>query len=63
MDHSGGMNIFKTPLQSLAAVFVEAITTYQDLVKKVLNELLFQRSRSQEAVKISAQEFGHEITR
>lgn len=63
MDHSGRMNIFKTALLSSAAVAFEAIITYQDLIKEILNELLFQRSRSQEAVKISAQKFGHEITR
>lgn len=64
VDHSGGMNIFKAPLlSSAAAVGVGAIVTYQDLIEEVLDELLFQRSRGQEAMKISAQEFGHEITR
>jgi hypothetical protein len=35
--------------------------THQDLVKKVLDELLLKRTRSQEAVEISAQELSHEV--
>lgn len=38
------------------------MVTYQDLIEKVLDELLFQRSRGQETMKIGAQELGHEIT-
>lgn len=35
--------------------------TNQDLVQKVLNELLLQGSRGQESVKISAEKLSHKI--
>ena len=38
------------------------LPTYQDLVQKVLDELLLQRSRSQQSVEVSAQELGDEVT-
>ena len=37
------------------------IETDQDLVEKVLNELLFEWSRSQETMKIGTEELGDEI--
>lgn len=35
--------------------------TYQDLIQEILNELLFQWSRREEAVQVGTQEFGYEI--
>ena len=35
--------------------------TYQDLVKKVLDELLLQRSGGKQAVKIGSEELGDEV--
>ena len=37
--------------------------TYQNLVKEVLNKLLLERSRSKQAMEISAEEFGDEVAR
>lgn len=36
--------------------------THENLVKKVLDELLLERARSQEAVEVGTQELGHEVT-
>lgn len=35
---------------------------YQDLVEKVLDELLLERSRCQETVQIGTQELGDKVT-
>lgn len=35
--------------------------TYEDLVEEVLDELLLERARSQEAVEIGSEELGDEI--
>lgn len=35
--------------------------TNQDLVQEVLNELLLERSRSEQAVKVGAEELGDEV--
>lgn len=35
--------------------------THENLVKKVLDELLLERARSQEAVEVGAQELSHEV--
>lgn len=40
---------------------VDVFQTSQDLVKEVLDELLLERSGGKETVKISTEEFGHEI--
>jgi len=37
------------------------VEAYQDLVQKVLNELLLQRPRGKETMKISAEQLSHEI--
>jgi|FreactcultuFSWF8_1027224.scaffolds.fasta_scaffold00132_10 hypothetical protein len=37
--------------------------THQNLVEEVLDELLLERSRGQEAVEIGAQELGDEIAK
>lgn len=37
------------------------LLTYEDLVEEVLDELLLERSRSQEAVEIGSQELSHEV--
>jgi hypothetical protein len=36
-------------------------STHEDLVKKVLDELLLEGPRSQETVEVGAQELGHEV--
>lgn len=37
------------------------MATYQDLIEEVLDELLLQRSRGEEAVKIGSEQFGDEV--
>jgi len=45
-------------------LYVEQLgRTHQDLVEEVLDELLLERSRGQEAVEIGAQELGDEIAK
>jgi hypothetical protein len=38
-----------------------ACETYEDLVEEVLDELLLQRARSQEAVEVGSEELGDEV--
>lgn len=65
MDHTSGVNILQATLSSrqwLCANYqTSPKSTYQNLVKEILNKLLLERSRSQKAVEISSQEFGDEI--
>jgi len=37
------------------------VSAYQNLVEKVLNELLLQRSRSEKAVKVGSKQLGDEV--
>jgi len=37
-------------------------TTYKDLVEEILDELLLERSRSQQSVKISPEKLGHKVS-
>lgn len=39
------------------------IATHQNLIKEVLDKLLFERSRREQAVEISAEEFGDEVAK
>jgi len=38
-----------------------ANSTHENLIKKVLDELLLERPRSQEAVEVGTQELGYEV--
>jgi hypothetical protein len=40
---------------------VRGLGTYQNLVEEVLNELLLQRSRCEQAVEIGSEQLGDEI--
>lgn len=40
---------------------MRAARTHKNLVKEVLNKLLLERPRGEQAVEISAEEFGHEV--
>ena len=46
MNDTGGVDVFQTT---------------EDLVQEVLDELLFQRSGSEQSVKIGTQELGNEV--
>lgn len=46
MNNACGMDVFKAT---------------QDLIKEVLNELLLQRTRSEQSIEISAQQLGHKV--
>ena len=64
---TGGVDVFEASLQAVRTVaeqegLQKQDNSYQDLVKKVLYELLFQRSRCQQAMEISTKEFCHEVT-
>lgn len=41
--------------------FAVWLFTYEDLVEEVLDELLLERSRGQEAVEVGTQELSHEV--
>lgn len=68
VDNSRGVYIFQASLhvcgqpnslrQSSSIVFC----TNQDLVEEVLNELLLKRPRREQAVEVSAEELGDEVT-
>lgn len=56
------MDVLKSTLVKLATfVFFLRLATHQDLVQKVLDKLLLERSRGQQAVEIGAQELGNEV--
>ena len=46
MNDTGGVHVFQTT---------------EDLVQEVLDELLLQRSGSEQSVKIGTQKLGHEV--
>jgi hypothetical protein len=62
MDYTCRVNIFQTTLLIVSSAYRPLyLAAYQNLVQKVLNELLLKRSRGKEAVKIGPKEFGHEV--
>lgn len=65
VDHTSGVNIFQATLSSRQWPYannrISPKSTYQNLVKEILNKLLLEGSRSQKAVEISSEELGDEI--
>lgn len=64
VDHTGGMDIFQSTLRTVSGVAggrIAWIFTYENLIEEVLDELLLERSRSQQAVEIGTQELSHEV--
>lgn len=61
---TGGVDVFQPTLFiSVKCSDHGQFDTYQDLVKKVLDELLLQRPGGEQAVQIGAEKFGDEVTK
>lgn len=65
MHHASRVDVFQSSLLyiSKCSLCSRCSSTYEDLVKEVLDELLFKRSRGEEAVKIGAEQLGDEIAK
>lgn len=63
--YTSGMDVFQPALHRSVFVLLDLplswVLAYQDLIEEVLDELLFQRSRGQKAVKVSTQELSDEV--
>ena len=64
VDNASRMYVFQTPLYSvrLSRHNVTYCGTYENLVEKILDELLLERSRGQETVEVGAKELGHKVS-
>lgn len=66
VDDTSRVDVFQSSLETRSVMFLYAEQlgrTHQNLVEEVLDELLLERSRGQEAVEIGAQELGDEIAK
>ena len=64
MDNSSGVHVFETALTENNDQDREGedrTITYEDLIEEVLNELLFERTRSQQAMQVSSEELCDEV--
>lgn len=65
MDDTGRVHILQTTLLAVSLAVLESSfsrLTDQNLVEEVLDELLLQWPRGEQAVKISAEQLGDEVT-
>lgn len=63
MYDTSGVDVFQSTLSESAVVLeLGNFATHQNLVEKVLDELLLQRSGGEQAMEIGSEELGDEVT-